>query len=184
MQRFSKQNGLTLVEMMIGLAIIGVVITFAIPSAQSIIQQNRIVAEINELSGIVQYARANAINEQVNTLLCPSQNFSNCTNNWDHPKMVFADVNGNGERDADEPLLVGSSAISVQNDLSGPALPIQFQPTGAAFLAATLLLCGTDNDDKYARALFITLQGRVKTSKDTNNDGIYEDPEGVALDCG
>lgn len=184
MQHLRKQSGLTLVEMMIGLAIIGVVITFAIPSAQSIIQQNRIVAEINELSGIVQFARNNSIDEQINTVLCPSQNFSTCTNDWDHPKMVFSDVNGNNERDADEQLLVGSSSISQHNNLSGPALPIQFLPNGSTLIAASLVLCNNDNDDSYARALFISLQGRVKMSKDTNNDGVYEDPEGVALDCG
>jgi type IV fimbrial biogenesis protein FimT len=145
--------------------------------------KNRIVGEINELSGIIQFARNNAIDEQIETIVCPSEDFSVCTANWNHAKIVYADLDGNGERGADEELLVATSPGSELNKLTGPVGEIQFQPGGAINSAVTLLLCHKDKEDKYARELSISLQGRVKMSRDVNNDGIYEDISGNPLGC-
>lgn len=183
MRTLSKQYGITIVELMIGVAIISIILTIAVPSAQTILIQNRIVAEINEVSAVVQFARNHAIDEQVDTVLCPSANFSDCTNNWDNPKIVFADEDGNGTRSNDEELLVGSSAISSVNDLSGPAALMRFQANGAVNSPATLLLCHNNDEAKYARALTVSLQGRVKMSRDTNKDGVHETNDGTALSC-
>jgi type IV fimbrial biogenesis protein FimT len=179
-----RQAGLTLVELMITLGIVAILTLAVGPSVQNILIQNRIVGEINELSGLVQFARNNAIDEQVDTILCPSTDFATCSANWNDPKIVFADVDGNGARGADEELLVGSSGISANNILTGPAAAINFEASGAVSAAASLLLCHKDKDDEYARLLTVSPQGRVKMSQDTDNDGIHEDQDGVALDCG
>lgn len=183
MQQLTLQKGVTLLEMMIALAIVGIVLTFVVPSAQSILIQNRIIGEINEISGIIQYARNNAIDEQANTVLCPTTDFINCSGNWDDPKMVFADLDGDRTRGGAEELLVGTSSISNANNLSGPANVILFQANGAVGSPATLLLCHKDKDDKYARALTVSLQGRVRMSRDSDGDSIHEQNDGTALDC-
>jgi type IV fimbrial biogenesis protein FimT len=179
-----SQTGLTLVELMITLGIVAILTLAVGPSVQNILTQNRIVAEINELSGLVQFARNNAIDEQVDTIVCPSDDFVTCSANWNAPKIVFSDIDGDGARGAGEELLVGSSGISANNLLSGPVAAIRFQASGAVSAPATLLLCHKDKDDEYARLLTVSLQGRVKMSQDTDNDGIHEDQDGVALDCG
>lgn len=178
------QAGVTLMELMISLAILSIVLTIVVPSGQSIVIQNRIVGEINELSAVIQFARHHAIDEQVDTIMCPAEDFSTCEQDWDKPKIVFADLDGDGDRGADEELLVGTSFLSDANDLDGPAGSIRFQANGSVSSPATLLLCHTDKEDKYARALTISLQGRVKISRDTNDDGIHETNAGDPLDCG
>lgn len=183
MNTLGRQNGVTILELMIGLAITSIVLTLAVPSAQSIIIQNRIVAEINEFSGVVQFARYHAIDEQVDTVVCPTADFSDCGANWDNPKMVFADLNGDGNRNDDEELLVGTSAIASANDMTGPAAIVRFQGSGAVSSPATFLLCHKDDDAKYARALTLSLQGRVKMSQDSNNDSIHEDNDNNNLTC-
>jgi len=45
-----KQRGVTLLEMMMGISIIGLTMTFVVPSAHSIFTQNRIISEINRTS--------------------------------------------------------------------------------------------------------------------------------------
>ncbi|MDM7859747.1 GspH/FimT family pseudopilin [Alteromonas sp. ASW11-36] len=177
------QNGVTLLEMMITVAIVAIVLTTVAPSIQSILVQNRIIGEINELSGIIQFARHSAIDEQTNTVVCPTEDYTNCTNNWDNAKMVFMDLDANGMRGANEVLLVASSVINRVNDMTGPAGGFAFLPSGAASANATILLCHQNNNNEYARALTISLQGRVKMSADNNNDGIHEDTNGTALDC-
>lgn len=177
------QRGVTIIELMIGLVIVGVVLSIGLPAAQSIINKNRIVSDINEMSGVIQYARATAVDEQVSTLVCPTANFTTCTTNWNQVKMVFADEDGNGSRGNDEEILVATSIISSSNDATGPAQAIQFLPNGSANVLSTILLCHSGKDAAYARQLTITPQGRVRMSQDANRDGVHENISGNALSC-
>lgn len=177
------QRGATLIELMIGLAIVAILITSVGPSVRDILIQNRIVAQINELSSVVQFARAQAIDQQTDAILCPSENFKDCATNWNLPKMVFMDVDGNGARADSEELLAGSEHIVSSLYLTGPAIVIRFQGNGAVASPATLTLCHKDKEEKFARALIVSLQGRVKLSSDSNKDGIHEDNAGNDLDC-
>ena len=177
------QKGLTLLEMMITLSIIAIVMTVVAPNVQSILIKNKIVAEINELSAVVQFARNTAIDEQTTSVVCPSVNFTECTNNWDDPKIVFIDENGNLQRDADEEILVATSQLFSVNNLTGPNGPISFNDTGAAITASTLQLCHNSNAEEYARAITISLQGRVKMSRDSNRDNVHENDAGIDLSC-
>jgi type IV fimbrial biogenesis protein FimT len=177
------QQGVSLIELMISLTIVAIVLISVGPNVQGILVQNRIVSELNELSGIIQYARNNAIDEQVATVVCPSQDFANCTTDWNDPKIVFTDLNNNGIRGTGEDLLVASTAIGDVNYMTGPGQKIVFQASGAADIPATLLLCHSSKSAKYARALSVSLQGRVKMSRDVDDNGIYEDEGGAALAC-
>lgn len=178
-----SQNGLTLIELMIGLAIMGILITSVGPMVRNIIVDNSSIAQINELSSIVQTARHHAINEQNNTTLCPTDDFSTCSNNWELPKMVFMDDNNNGSRDAAEEILAGAGNSDSNFTLNGPANTIRFQGNGATATPSTLLLCHASKEAQFARALTVSLQGRVKLSQDSNNDGIDEDNSGAPLSC-
>ena len=179
-----SQKGVTITELLIGIAIVAIVTTLVIPSGRDILVQNRIVAEINETSALVQFARSYAIDNQIDTVICPAGDFVNCETDWAQPKIVFADLNNDNIRNADEELLVANSLLSPHNLLTGPATPIRFQASGSVSSPATLLMCHKDREDKFARALTVSLQGRVKNSQDTNNDGIHETNAGTPLDCG
>lgn len=183
-QPANRQSGVTLIELLIGIAIVSLMLTTVAPSVREILIQNRIIGQINELSAVVQFARHTAINDQVTSVLCPTQNFATCTLDWNDPKMVFPDVNNDGIRGLGEDLLVGTGNIVDTNNLSGPAGVISFQANGSVASPTTLLLCHQENEDRFARALIISLQGRVKMSQDSNNDGVHENNSGVALDCG
>ncbi|WP_250207260.1 GspH/FimT family pseudopilin [Alteromonas oceanisediminis] len=178
-----NQTGVTLLEMLITLAIVAIVLTTVAPNVQSILIQNRITAEINELSGVIQYARHHAIDQQIDTLVCPSDDFSSCTTNWGQAKMVFADENGDGSRGNDEPILAATGVTHPVNVLTGPNGSMRFLASGAVAAPAVLRLCHENDEAEYARALTISLQGRVKMSRDDDNDGIHEDDTGAALDC-
>lgn len=183
MQRSNRQQGLTLMELMITLAIISILITVVAPSVAELLTRNRITAQVNEISGVIQLGRHTAIDEQSVTIVCPTANFSDCSNDWGLAKMVFVDLDLSGTRADDEEILAGTSVSPAGLNLSGPAAPILFNPDGTASAPSTVLICDKDNTDKFARALLITLQGRVKISQDSDNDDIHEDAEGTALSC-
>ncbi|TDF38692.1 pilus assembly protein [Alteromonadaceae bacterium M269] len=168
---------------MITVAIVGVLLTTVVPNARGLLIRNRIVAEVNYTSSLMQFARHTAIDEQAVTIMCPSTDFSNCTADWTQPKIVFVDANNNGTRNDDEELLVGSEQSHDTHAITGPNAPIRFSGNGTVASPATILFCHNGREAEFARALILSLQGRVKLSADSNNDGIYEDNNGMPLSC-
>lgn len=181
--RQPNEKGMTLLEMLITLAIAAIVLTVVAPSVQTIIAKNRTTSEINELSAIIQFARFTAIDQTSTTLVCPAGNYATCTTNWNEPKIVFIDSNGNGSRDSSETLLISSTGISSSNTMTGPDDPISFSDSGATNASASIKVCPNSNNAKLARAININAQGRVRVSIDSNNNDIYEDTNGDELSC-
>lgn len=181
--KVKQQKGVTLVELMVTVSIVAIILAFVTPSIQSILIKNRIVAEINEISSLIQYARHHAIDEQAQVVVCPSDDYSVCTEDWNKPKIVFIDSDDNEIRGEDEELLVSVSATSETSLMTNTNDTIKFSETGEANLANEILLCHKDKEAKYARSLSITLQGRVKMSTDSDKDGVNENAAGTPLSC-
>lgn len=181
---YTLQRGVTLIELMLSLAIVSILILSVGPMVRDILIQNRLIGQINELSAVVQFARHTAVHEQATTVVCPSTNFTTCVNDWNQAKMVFLDLNGNGQRDEEEEIVAGAENTIADYHLQGPSGAISFQGNGAVATPATLLLCHRVNEARFARALTISLQGRVKLSRDSNYDNVHENNAGDALVCG
>lgn len=177
------QKGMTLLEMLVALAVVAIVLTVVAPNVQTIVAKNRTTSEINELSGIIQFARFTAIDQSSTAIVCPSANYASCGTNWNLPKIVFVDNNANNVRDTSEPLLMSTTAITSNNSMTGPASPIVFYDSGAANDSASIKICPNNNDAKLARSINVNAQGRVRVSVDSNNNDIFEDTEGDELSC-
>jgi len=178
-----QQKGVTLVELMITVSIIAIILTFVGPSIQSLLIKNRVVAEINETSSLIQYARHHAIDEQAQVVVCPSSDYSICSNDWNDPKIVFIDEDDNAIRGDTESLLVSIGATSSTSLMTNTTAIIKFTGTGEANETTEILLCHKDGKAEYARSLSVTLQGRVKMSSDSDRNGINENASGTELSC-
>ncbi|MFC3122130.1 GspH/FimT family pseudopilin [Agaribacter flavus] len=180
------QLGVTLLELMITLAIAAILVTLVAPSVQTIVASNRIAAQINDTSAAIQFARYQAIDKQTTAIICPSSDFSSCNNaNWNLAKIVFIDANLNNQRDANEDLLYSTQEVVGDLVFTGPANTVGFVESGASLNAnaSFIKLCPSDRNVKFARALNINQQGRVRLSRDSDNDDIHEDISGTALSC-
>lgn len=178
-----KQQGLTLLEMLIALAIVAILLSVVAPNIQVILNKNRITADINQMSALIQYARFSAIDQQQSAVVCPAADFATCSLNWSEAKIVFIDSNGNGDRDSDEDLLISTEASSAQQYFEGPNTALIFDETGASNTIATFKLCPISNDVALARSVNVNQQGRTRISIDSNNDNIHEDIDGTNLVC-
>lgn len=174
---------MTLIELLISVSIVGVLATSVAPGMQDMLIKNSITAQMNELSGVAQYARSHAIDQQIDTILCPSSDFATCSNNWQQGKIVFVDSNADGIRNDNEELLVAKNAVSEPAVVTGPVNALLFLANGATSTPATIVFCSAAGDSTQARALLISLQGRVKTSVDSDNNGIDEGTNGTPLSC-
>jgi type IV fimbrial biogenesis protein FimT len=183
MQPNTSERGMTLIELMLVIAISAIVLTLVVPSAESIFAQQRIIAQLNHSSSTLQYARHQAVSRLQTTTMCPTTDFVSCQSDWTQAYMVFVDSNENGQRDSTETLLHSTSAAPFGLLISGPTAPVRFYFSGVSASPATLLFCDHSGDNRFARALFISMQGRISLSRDSNNDGLYETNSGTPLAC-
>lgn len=179
----SIQQGVTLLEILIALAVIAIVLTVISPNVQTIVTKSKTSSTINELSSVIQHARFIAVDQNITTRVCPTNNFSSCTTNWNHAKMVFIDANGNGSRDTSEPLITTAQKVSTSATMTGPNSALSFQDSGAVSMSTSIKICPNNNDVNMARSININAQGRVRVSIDSNNDGMFEDTDGNNLTC-
>jgi type IV fimbrial biogenesis protein FimT len=167
-------NGFTLLELLICIALSYVVIGIVAPSAMRIVDAHRIAADINHTNAIIRFARTYAISQFQTTKVCPASDHATCSRLWEQALIVFVDKNKNNIRDPNEALLAAGSAIFKQHKMKGPSSPIQFYESGDNASPASLVLCPKSNDVSLARALYVSLQGRVRLSVDHDDDGIHE----------
>lgn len=178
------QTGKTLLELLIALSIFSVLFMGVVQSAQSLYVQHRITAELNLISSYIQSARNSAIEQHTSILLCPSADFKHCdVSNWALPKMLFYDRNHNSKRDTDEPLYYAGEHLSRSLLIKGPKKVIRFLEDGAVASTASVILCNKANDPYFSKAVIVSLQGRVRLSRDLNQDGRHQKTNGDNLYC-
>lgn len=174
-------QGFTLVELMITLAVAGILIAAAAPSFTAVINSNRLATLSNDMIASLQTARMESLRRGVPVIVCRSENGSSCSTGaqwggW----IVFADANrDNAPATAEilryekvrEPLQLWSSPA-----VSGNSSRIKFRPDGFAYdnanalLAANMAACIPQRQsDGNARDIGVTAGSRFEVDKRNGN---------------
>lgn len=162
--RSATGSGFTLIELMITIAVVGILLTIAVPAFSQFVVNNRLTSQINDLLADVSYARSEAATRGGRVVVCPSSDGSTCTGSWSSGRIVFADLNNNSARDSTEVILRVTPALTGGNTfaLTGIATtdPLVFRSYGGLVGAAqaTFKLCSPAS--ATGRQLVISITGR------------------------
>lgn len=111
-------RGFTLIELMVTLAVVGVLIALAAPSFSSLLASNRASSISTELAGAMMFARAEAVKRGVRVTICKSSDTDQATPTcstsatWGDGWLVFTDTGTIGAVDGtDVRLKVAQPAI-------------------------------------------------------------------------
>ena len=166
-------QGFTLVEMIIAVAIAAIVLGMGVPGFQQLIRANRTVTEVNRLVTALSLARSEAVKRNATVAMRPSGV------NWENGWVVFTDnVTQNGTIDAGEQTLQVYEGMPQGYTLRPAGLTftdwIAFQPTGQMLGsggAATdsFRVCDDTQAAAERRLIQVNLIGRANASK--NNGG-------------
>ena len=99
--------GLSLLDLLIGLAVAALLLALGAPGYRAWIAEMELRDRVEALVEALSFARAEAIKGGIRVNLCPSHDGAWCAadRRWEAGWVLFADANGDGERDADEPLI-------------------------------------------------------------------------------
>lgn len=157
----TSMQGMTLVEMMVVLALVGIGMTIATPSFNAMIARNQATTQINELITSISYARSEASKISGTVSVVPSLDDGNATTGdfiggWCVVSGTRADGDCSAPVIRQVPALQGVTSLTASGSL-------QFDAFGALSNAAanrTFSFCG----QAKSRQITITLVGRVSVT--------------------
>lgn len=180
-------HGFTIIELLITLSILSILFSVAIPRAHHFVERSRASASINQIAGLLRFARNEAVSHGTTTTLCPSLNGVECQRNeWHQGLIMFRDHNSNGKLDPDETLSRYQTPFLRSGSLKWRSIrnKIQFNSRGMVRgTAGSFVYCPENNDVKLAESLVVSFQGRVRRGLDTNQDGIKETGSHKNIEC-
>ena len=174
------QQGLTLLEVLLVLAVIAILMSIAIPFSETFLFQHRAAAEVNQILDAINYARGEALSRGEIVTLCKSQNQRQCNGSWSDGFIVFVDKIGKGVVQEEDDILKVFRPIASKARLEWRAFPsnnyLQMAPNGfTKFQNGTFYYCPPNNDARFARAVIVDQTGRARVA--------YEDADGNPLVC-
>ncbi len=163
--RTQRTRGFTLIELMIGLVIVGVGLTIAVPSFQGMTARNRIATQVNEFLVSINLARSEASRRGSN--VCVRAVGTNTADQFGDGWQVVSVNNGNctGNVIRSFDALAGESTL----DIVGSVTEIQFSALGALDSPTPISvdLCHPEQD---GRRVYINLVGRSKSHRPDDAD--------------
>lgn len=179
--RFTR--GFTIIELMVTVAVLGVLAAIAAPSFQPLIERWQVRQVSEELQSTLYFTRSEAIKRGGNIIIQRSTSASNCSVSdadlWNCGWVVYQDKNRNGSLDENEELQVitprsgvkikfASTNLKTGSDDNALTSPVmgdrwgQLTSDSASNFAFRLTSLNSNNAEASASSLCISGGGRIK----------------------
>ncbi len=160
----SRNQGFTLIELIILLAIVSILFRFGMPAFQDMIANNRMTTQINAMVSSFNLARSEAVKRNRNIVLCPN-NEGICAKqpHWHNGWLMFVDNNFDREFDDDEEIIyIEAAKENIEITSSRYRRRVVFHALGsAAGSNASYVFCDQRGPSK-ARAVILSNGGRAR----------------------
>ena len=162
-----RPGGFTLVDLMVTLAVAGIVVALGAPSFLRVLARHAILAQAEELQDAVRIGRNEAMKRSGPVVLCRTEAASpgHCagtSGSW-QTWLLFADVGRSGAFAAGDPILRQHVDPSSRMTVTSEAPAIRFESTGIAHVdsGASVILLGPAGSAADASGSDRALQRRV-----------------------
>lgn len=164
----SPYQGITLIELMVGLALVGILLSWGAPDLIGLYQRNLLSAQTERLVSDLYHARSEAIKRNLPVVVCRSDDAANCTpsshslSDWGIGWISFVNRDDDKFRDEGEELLrVGTSVPKRVSLQFNHWWRLTFRPNGRAG-NGTFTLC---DPDRNQNKITVYMSGRTRISR-------------------
>ena len=159
-----RARGFTLIELMVMVAVLGILAVIAVPSMTAMVNSSRLRGATGELIATLQMARSEAIRRNARVTVCASNDGSTCTNSATWTRWIIR--GRDNTMGTDEVIRDQTPGNSVQ--ISGPADGIVFRPSGLIDSEATVTACvPVSNPAENQRVITVMISGSLTQTRDS-----------------
>lgn len=158
-------QGFTALELLVTMAIVAILLSAGVPAFQNYGWNLRMRTAMDVLQTDLNLARGRAISHNTRTIICPASDSIDCSgrSEWQDGWIVFSDINGDGHRQAIEPLLKHASAIEFLAISSSRSRSfLRFFPNGTAPGTNVSILFCDKRGAEHAGKIAVSNSGRIR----------------------
>ncbi|MEK9939373.1 MAG: GspH/FimT family pseudopilin [Methylotenera sp.] len=154
--QYIREQGFGLVELVVAMAIMGILITITLPAMDSMLLSGRLRSYSNELLASAYLARSEAIKTNAVVRLCASASGTACDGSWEQGWVVLR---------SDDAVIESHAALTEGFVINGSVTTLSFKPTGIGATQATLTVCKSGGDQ--SRVVTVNASGRPSVTKES-----------------
>lgn len=180
------EQGLSLIELIITVAILSILISIAIPGTNKLVETSQGSAEVNAILGFLALARQEAVMSGKIVTVCPLNESRQCGRDWNHDVSMFHDPQNNRSADSNTNIIrvLPSTSYGTRTTRSLSRSYFQFRPNGMMYSdLGNITWCPPSNSTTAAAHIVISKGGRARVAKDQDNDGVVDRANGKPVSC-
>lgn len=168
-----SDDGFTLVELLVTIAIAAIFMSLAAPSFQTMLLNNRMAAQTDELTNTLNFARNTALSQSVSVQVCPlgATNSTTCGTDWGLGWIVVSDPSGTPVLSQSKRSKTGGPAVSATANVT-------FDARGLSTTQSNFSICDS-RGTSFGRSVQVIATGFVQVG-DTPGTAVWGLP---ALSC-
>jgi type IV fimbrial biogenesis protein FimT len=150
--------GFTLIELMVTVAVVGILAMVAVPAMTALVNGNRLAGMTGEMTSALQLARSEAIRRNARVMICGSTDGATCAGGTDWTTWI---VSSGAE-------VIRSSSAPGSTQIRGPAVGIEFRPSGLIDAERQVTVCvPTDQPEQNQRVITVMISGNLATTRES-----------------
>ncbi len=166
----NRNHAFTLIELIITIAIIGILVALAAPSFFNLIKDSQRASAVNDLLADMTFAKSEAAQRGRTIGVCSNVSGDTCgtTAQWGSGWLVFEDTDANGARNGAEPVLRRAQGRTATLDISANKAAFRFRPFNRRLLvdAGSVFFCDSRDAGaataKHSRRIAVAQGGRAR----------------------
>lgn len=178
--------GFSLIELLIVMAMIGILAVSSFPSIRDSVFKNSVNAEVRKVRTAFKVARETAISLTKPTRICAGNETDGCTGDYTQSWIIYTDRDDDGWTAGTDEIVREFEGVQASVNVTTAMVDLGFAADGSAHEAGSLKFCHTSNDDEFGRFINISASGSVTSSIDSDNDAIHNSgahSQGANISC-